>query len=318
MKFTIQLILILSLFGSCKKDTDRNPDPVSNSENYSSINDFFIRNNPAMQTYTVLGTAGGTIITPKGTSINIPPNAFVDPSNNVTETGTITIRFKDFYKKSDMLLANVPTTMANGFPLRSGGEFFIKAQNANGDVLDLAPGVGIEINQPFPGPFPLPLDTTMQAFVGARDSLNGMTWEQTFSNQVSTLAGTYVYSMYQFSSPLDSGSWCNSDDPTFFSGFPLTTLHISTDSIDQYQTQVFLLFSGINSMIHVYEDYLSNSFIYTYAPVGFNCTIVAIGERNGDLYSAFEPVTISNGTFANVTLSKTTTEEFKARLDSLN
>ena len=318
MKFSIQIILILSLFGSCKKDTDHTSDPVSNSENYSSINDFFIRNNPAMQTYTVSGTAGGTITTPKGTSINIPPNAFVDQSNNVIETGTITIRFKDFYKKSDMLLANVPTTMSNGFPLKSGGEFYIKAVNANAVVLDLAPGKALEVNQPFPGPFPLPLDSTMEAFVGARDSLNGITWEQTFSNDVSTLAGTYVYTLYQFSSPLDSGSWCNSDDPTFFTGFPLTTMHITSDSIDQYQTQVFLLFSGINSMIHVYQDYSGTDFIYSYAPLGFSCTIVAIGERNGDLYSAFEPVTISSNMLANISLSKTTTDEFKARLDSLN
>jgi len=102
---------------------------------------------------------------------------------------------------------------------------------------------------------------------------------------------------------------------------PQTTLSLRpTDNADSFHTDVFLVFKTINSMVHVYRGYnlTFQEFPYNYAPVGLACTVVAIGIKNGVLYSSFTPITISNNQIVNFTLSSTTTDAFIAQLKSLN
>lgn len=71
-------------------------------------------------------------------------------------------------------------------------------------------------------------------------------------------------------------------------------------------------------MIHIYRNYNSpQNFPYYYAPVGLQCTVVAIGIKNGVLYSSFTPTTISNNLTVNFSLNSTTTTDFVAALKLL-
>ena len=45
-------------------------------------------------------------------------------------------------------------------------------------------------------------------------------------------------------------------------------------------------------MVHVYSN--GSNFPYAFAPIGLQCTLVAIGEKDGSLYSCFKPITITN------------------------
>jgi len=319
-------IIAAAIIISCKKNETTNFG-ASPSTNYTSVQDFLSKNAPAMQTYTLNATTGGSFTSPQGTKVTIPANAFVSQAG-MPVIGIVTIQFKDLYKKSDMLLADMPTMMNNGAPLKSGGEFFIKVLS-NNTVVDLATGKKITVSQPTA--LTGGADSAQQAFVG-RDTMvcNGVNpagggncgiaafWVPTHIDTVTEFAQNYVFNLYQFKSPVDSGTWSNSDNPSFFSAYTQTPLTIvPQDNINDYGTNVFLVFKNFASMVHVYNT-VSNSFPYNYAPQGLQCTVVALGIKGGKIYSAFVPITISANQVVHFTLSETTTSAFTAQLQTYN
>jgi hypothetical protein len=315
------LILSLAIIQSCNKEDPSNTNNApcdsnsSTSDSYSSTSDFFVKNQLPIQSYTIDGSAGGSFTTAQGTIVTVPPNAFKTLSGAMI-SGNVTIKFKDLYKKSDMLLDNMPTSSIWGIPLKSGGEFFIKAMKDN-SVAILANGKRILVQQPVA--LTGGLDTAMleEPFVMRQDSIGGIGWIPSPIDSIYYAAGAYIFSLYEFNPQSDSGSWCNSDNPSFFFSYPQTTLTLHpTNAINEYGTTVFLLFNNISSMVSVYSDNVN--FNYYFAPEGLQCTLVAVGVKNGNLYSAFVPITITSNLTVNFTLTQTTTTDFKATLNSLN
>lgn len=322
--FTLFGLVCVLLFG-CTKD------PIvygSASDNYTGFYDFISKNEVKIQTYIINATAGGTFATPQGTTVIIPPNAFVMQSGTPV-SGNVTIEFKDIYKKSDMLLSNILPVTTSGQLLKSGGEFFIKALS-NGTPVYIEPGKMIDIKQPINltgGP-----DTAMEAFMGQFENFSIPTgWflapmdsmvgpgpmAYTSMDTVAQQANYYVFSLYQFSAPATSGSWCNSDNPVFFQNYSTDSINIiANDDPVVYGTEVYLIFTGINAMVHLYKTGLT--YPYYTAPLGLQCTVVAVGFKDGDLYSAFVPIMIASDQTVNFTLSKTTTSAFISQLNSLN
>jgi len=313
------LIVITIIHSSCAKEQINNTVPDSTAVNkdtvYTSIADFYSKNGVVSKNYTVNADSGGSFTTSKGTIVTIPANAFTDKNGNVVH-GNVNIEFKDIYSKSDMLLSDKPTISSWGSPLKSGGEFFIKATSGNVAVNINANKVIAVIQPPV-----APLDSLMRPFTG---NVNGgvLSWTDSTFNTITDTAtnlSNYLFSLYQFNYPVDSGTWCNSDNSTYFSAYPQTTLTLhANDVVDSFNTQVFLLFSNINSMVHVYENYnATQDFPYNYAPLGLSCTAVAIGVKNGHLYSSFTPITIGNNQAYVFTLSLTTSTAFLAKLKTL-
>jgi hypothetical protein len=319
-KFTIGAILFtISTFTACIKD--KNP-IVSTTDRYSSLSSFYGTNGVPMQHFTVNGQTGGSFTTPQGTMVSIPPNCFVDNSNNPV-TGNVIIEFKDIYTKSDMLMSNMPPTTYFGAPLKSGGEFYIKAI-ANGSAINLNGHVPIKITQPLNG---WASDKMMQAFKFAlNDSVIGpgpfdtvACWQPSAYDTVTTNISNYIFSLYNFSSPVDSGSWCNSDNSQYFSTYTQTKFTIQTtdDSLNQLNTNVFLAFNGLNSLVHVYM--YNSSFPYSFAPLGLQCTVIAIETRaNGQFRAAFTPTTITANGTVNFNCTPITTAAFKTKMATYN
>jgi hypothetical protein len=308
----ILLLMIFTIFLSCKKD--ESPDPVPTPDNYSSISQFHSVNGVPLQTFTIDGTTGGEFSTPLETKVKVPSNAFLNKEGNPV-TGTVTIEFKDIYKRSDMLLSDRSTNSINGIPIKSGGMFFIKATQNNAAV-SLAAGKKITIEQPLKE---WPLDTAMKAMIMAQNpEIAG--WVVTPDDTVNYSLTSYIFSLYQFNAPVDSGSWCNSDNPTYFSGYTLTRLTVHPlDNYGDYNTEMFLVFKNVNSMVHVYYNPYNTppAFLYPFAPLGLECTAVAIGVKDGKLYSSFTPFTITPDLTVDFSLTETTTDAFKAQLNSL-
>lgn len=309
------IIAAITIIAGCQKDATTTPSSGSGSpggggspDNYSSTGSFFAKNGVPVQTFTVTNSAGGTFTTPQGTVVTIPANTFLN-KNFQQVSGQVTISFKDIYKKSDMLLSNMPTNMFNQAPLKSGGEFFIKATAAGSAVL-LANTITIK------QPLNAPLDSAMGPFVKPNDTVGWIRNDSAGYCQP-TLAG-YVFDLYQFNSPVDSGSWCNSDNPTYFSAYPQTVLTLQeSDDPKTYDTYVFLVFKNLNSMVHVYNGN-GFTFPYNYAPVGLQCTVVAVGVKGGAVYSSFTPITIGTNQTVTFSMTKSTTAEFKSALAVLN
>ncbi len=294
---------------SCTKERSS----VRDSDNYSSLDDFYQKNAPLLSNFQITGSEGGTFTTLHGTRIDIAANSFIDPSGKAI-TGRVDIAFLDLYEKSEMLFSGI-STASNAWPLKSGGEFFIKA-SVDGKSVQIFPGKSIEISQPAND-----IDTLMSPFIGIIDSVNMVNWIPTDSSGLVPAQDlkSYIFSLYTFSSPLENGTWSNSDNALYFSNFNTTTLAIvADDDPDAFDTDVFLIFHDVNSMIHVYKNWNDNQFPYAYAPIGFDCSIVAIGVKDGKLYSSFTPLTIKENQTVHFNLAKTNTEAFKQQLVLLN
>jgi hypothetical protein len=310
-------ILMALLFIACNKD--RLEMQVNTTQptgdNYSSMYDFYQKNEVPMQTFQFNSVTGGSNTFLKGTVVTVPPNAFKTLTGD-TISGIVTLEIKEIYKKSDMLLSDIGTTKyAYHTWLKSGGMFFIKAL-INNVAVKLATGSVITINQPFSA-VPAPADSQMQAFIGVKDSSNRIGWYAADTVKLNAL--NYVFSLYQFTTPEDSGTWCNSDDRYFFYTFTSTTLTATpADNVDTFQTDVFLVFKTVNCMVHVY--YNGSNFPYSYAPENLPFTVVAVGVKGGKLYSYFSPlpVSLTGSQTINFTLSQTTTADFKNQLQALN
>lgn len=301
------LFFVATVLGiSCRKKFE---------ENYSTTNDFFAKNGVAMQSYVINGSSGGSFTTPQGTIVTIPSNAFKTQSGNPV-TSDVTIMFKDIYKKSDMLLSNKGTNTIWGTPLKSGGEFFIKCQLDN-STLVLNQGKHIDVQQPVSLTNGLDTVNKLQPFIQL-DSMDFVGWVPS-NDSLSNVVGYYIFSLYEFDTPVDSGSWCNSDNASFFNMYPSTklTLHQLDNPTTEYGTQVFLVFKNIPSMVHVYATG-NNNFLYSYAPQGLECTLVAFGVKDNRLYSSFIPIKITTNLTVDFSLNQTTTDEFISSLRTLD
>ena len=72
------------------------------------------------------------VICQEGTKLIVEANSFVDASNNLVE-GNVDITVTEYYKLSDMLLANL-STQSNGNLLETGGMLFIEAKKGKDDL----------------------------------------------------------------------------------------------------------------------------------------------------------------------------------------
>lgn len=308
---------------SCMKDKLYNAGGGT-SDHYASMQDFYAQNEVKPQFFTINAITGGNFTTSQGTTVTIPPYAFLTNTGDTVFTD-VTIEFKDIYKKSDMLLSDKHTAdNFFGAPIKSGGEFYIRASMNNQMLFMNVNGINaLIVKQPAPL---AEIDLAMNAFIGGGaiggpfqgpfawgiDSVPGAVTVDT-----STLPG-YVFSLYQFS-PIqsDSGTWCNSDNSIYFSAYPQSSMVMHQTNVENYNADVYLVFKTIKCMVHVYKDG-SGDFPYLYAPQGLECTVVTIGEKDGKIYSSLTSITISNNLTVNFTLSETTTADFKAALLALD
>jgi hypothetical protein len=350
-KFVLPILLwifsIALFICSCRKDLS-----VENAGSAASLRDFLNSKAVPLQTFTVNCTTGGSFTTSQGTVVNISANDFKLPSGRFA-TGNVTIQFRDLYKKSDMLFADVSTDLG-GKPLKSAGEFFICAKQGD-SALQIANR--IDVQQPANGQ---PIDTMMQAFVahtnlpdtGNADPVQWIANDTTPNNNVVDTANAdtatagnnnivnqpppcqefytasnYVFSLYNFSEPAASGTWCNSDAQYYFYSYPNTSLTLQCTSVlsnyayGAVPIDVFLVFKDVNCMVHVYpDDYrYSNTFTYDYAPQGLQATVVAVYEDlNGQLNASFTPITIGDNQTVNFALSPISQDDFAAQVRALD
>lgn len=312
--FTAVAIAATAFLSSCQKELKENPSAAAKT---LTLKEFYERNTVPLQTFSFDAAGGGSFTATSGTVVTIPASAFVDENGNAV-TGNVKIELREIYKKSDMLLSNMPTTSYQ-WPLKSGGEFFIRATNANGALL-LRQGKNIKIQQPtgITGG----ADAGMKAFIvnANADTAINNNWTPTTDTTtnpqavVFTDANNYIFSLYQFSTPAANGTWCNSDNSDYFKQYTLTDLAINCNDAGFTQVDVYLVFKTVNCMVHVYES-MPKTYAYNYAPLGLQCTIVAI--KGNTLYSSFTPITIKNNQSVGFSLSATTTEEFKTALGNL-
>lgn len=114
-------------------------------ETFKGFSNFYKQFEKPAQTFT-LNTTKDTIITcAEGTKITIKPNLFITESGKEV-TGNVQLKVKEFYKTSDILLANL-STASNGKLLETGGMLHIEAYSGS-EKCQLKHGKNIELSFP--------------------------------------------------------------------------------------------------------------------------------------------------------------------------
>lgn len=318
MKNAIKMLAIVMIIivSACKKEKITGGQMSLTS--YSNLSEFYNTHEVKKQTFNISVLTGGTFTSSNGTIVTIPANAFVT-SSGILVTGNVTIEFKDIYKKSDMLLSNIPSMLTDGRPLKSAGEFFIRVLSNNSPV-SLANGKKITIAQPAANSGG-ELDSAMIPFVQPLDSNFGGGWTPTIEDSLTWLTTSYVYSLYNYSGTASNGTWCNSDNSSYFSAYSQATLNlVATNQSEYSQIEVYLIFKNINSCVHVYPGWNGSSinYIYQFAPIGLECTAVAVSVKDGKLHAVFTPIVISANQTISFSLSEMNENTFLNQLNALN
>ncbi|WP_299337834.1 energy transducer TonB [uncultured Psychroserpens sp.] len=89
-----------------------------------------------------------TITCKEGTVLNISKGSFINPNTGKTVTGVIDLNVTEYYKLSDILMANL-STVSNGKQLETGGMIYIEASQGT-TTLELKDNRSLEILFPTP------------------------------------------------------------------------------------------------------------------------------------------------------------------------
>lgn len=279
------------------------------------------------------------VITGKeGTKITIPKNSLMK-TNGKYAVGKIKIELKEFYKKSDMVLANLHT-MSDKQMLESGGMVFISATN-NGEELQLKKNSKMTIEFASKNN-----KSDMQVFYGhpkgkeidwstnSKDE-NVEIQSESYMMFVTTNSITFDTISSRFSEKrnfkrdsanakkistldktvLESGKlgWINCD--RFYKEGNKTQLIVNTDL--KYKPEIRLIFKDINAVMSGYLD-KDKKFVFGDIPIGRKATLVAFSIVEDETYLAIKDIVIDkNGPIA-MELQKTTLEDLKVQLRQLD
>lgn len=122
---------------------DNSNEPVKSSSGLAELFSYF---DQPLQAYTINPLKDTVIIGEQGTIISILRNSFQYKDSQEPVTEEISIILKEYYKISDMLLANL-STMSNGEILETGGMIYLEV-TANNEELELRPNASLELKFP--------------------------------------------------------------------------------------------------------------------------------------------------------------------------
>ncbi len=296
------LILIIgtALFTiSCKKHKD---DVVPASNTSDPIAAMYTSQQNSKQRFTVNPIRDTVLTGINGTKLYIGGNTLCTSSGQPV-TGDVTIELKELTHFSDMVLNNAPT-VSNGKLLKSGGSFYVAA-NQNGTPLTLAAHANyfIEVAAPYG------TSDSMKVFTG-KDSSGVIAWTPVETDTVNTnieipdttankspydSAAYFTYyntswairnDAYTYMVKCTSFGWINADyfiEMNYSDLCEQTVICDPSLNLDIAQTSVYYLLPATNSCASLYAT--SVGFIFKGGiPNKESIKIVALANKDGKCY----------------------------------
>lgn len=309
--------------------------PVSQS----SLNALFDSLRPASQNLAVTAGSLHTVFGINGTKLTFYPNSFKDKNGNIITKGVINLQLTEVYTVNDMITNRAATT-SNGQLLTSGGEVCIKATMNGEEVFANKYSIGFKQAGPVQKP--------MSLFYGNTNTPDSVvTWLAPATPQVGVyVSGTITYAdtsilyiltssgydtvikqgpvlnYYQFDSCANF-NWINCD--YFYSSSAQLTdimVYVPDSSYNQSNTEVFIIFPGINAAAHTDQYSAPSHFFHLsrgyYVPVGMPIDIVVVSNKNGAWYYYQQTgITTISGLFIFANMSQSSLSDIITRLQSL-
>jgi hypothetical protein len=297
-------IAILSL-QSCNKDEYEvisKGETIPTASKLRNLFDQQLANITTVKTFDASGTLNYT--SPNGVKLTIYGSCL--RKNGSPVTGKVQVVYAEIFDRGSMLITNKPTMGKSGstfLPLLSGGEFYIQALQ-EGVELTSTCAVSLEVPTSLTGG----TDTTMTSFDGNIDSNGELTWEQSTSFDFIVSPQSVIPTYNAF---FQDFGWFNCDRFSATTG-PKTT--ITTLVPSGYNT--------VNTAVYLTTKSIPNSLGKSYGqfPVGMDCNIIFITEKDGKFRYAIKPQILTANHEVTFSLSETslaTASELTAIINAL-
>ncbi len=291
---------LIFLLSSCKKDDIT----LNNGNNEYTLKQLFTYLKSTPQTFMVTAGTNQTITGAKGTLLIFNPQSFKDAAGNIITSGLVTIELTEMYTPGAMIANRVNTSTASKQRLKSGGSVNIKA--TMGGVEVFANDYDLAFKQDAQREEPMAL---FRGFQVTDSTGTNIQWYDDITDTVprTTKVDTNQNFYYLFDS-CTTFNWINCD--YFYSApSPKTevTVVMPDNSYDLSNTQVYVVFPGINSVTCLYSyDAATHAFKFGassyYIPVGSQIHVIVIGAKGNNYYLAQQQnITVVNNQTVNLT-----------------
>lgn len=290
--FLLFFVLLMSVT-ACKKEE---------VNIYNSLKDFFNKQLTS-ETFVVDASTDVYIEGKEGTQLFIPETAFDD------SIGEVTINFGEFFRKSDLILNNIPTNTTDGRWLESGGTFFFYASNSAGNRVPLSQ----EIQLTFPVLNTVSNPNGMSVWRGDGErplEFNGWRGVGDFGSVGTNSSGTE--GELEFILQSRAFSWINCDY-VFDNEADQVKVEATVVNSDAGLTDViaFIAFKNINAVLGLSVE--NRTFKSFDIPVGEEAYLVILGHKDG-LFLKVEPFTVAANQHFELELDRVSEDELRAEL----
>ncbi len=289
--FTLLLITITA----CKKE---------DVQTYDSLDDFF-ENQLKAELFVEDATGNYVSIEGKqGTKLLIPTDAFEE------EQDQISIRFAEFFRKSDLILNNIPTNSIDNQMLESGGSFYFEIRDSEGELIYLQENIDLAF--PVQNTIVNPFAMAVWRGIFDRPRNSGM-WGQVSADRSNVTTGTnQATGELDFIMNTPGFSWINCDY-VFESPAPRVTVEATVLNPENLLKEIrsFIVFKNINAVLGLTPE--NRTFKSFEIPVGAEAYIVMVGHGDG-LYLKIEPFTIAANQRFELELERVSEKELKEEL----
>ncbi len=280
--FLFNLIISVSIFSSCQKDTDifiptttvgvdtNWVSTITDQSPISQLNVLLKRNNSVD---SIDASAGATIVTAEGVTVIVQPQSLL-LTNGQTATGKIYAETMLINKRGDMVNMDKPTT-SNGRLLISGGEVFVRLRKDNED-LHLAPGKRVYVKFSDPSPSSL-----MKIFYGDESNPQKFNWLAD-SSTASSIGITSQPMGYEFA--INNLRWINCDYFADTSSARVSVVASLPSDYTNANTKVYLVFKDFRAVMGMYGDVNSKKFASLKVLSGKSAAIVSITKKGNNSY----------------------------------
>lgn len=264
----------------------------------------------------------------QGTIIHFPKGCLENERGEVI-TGEIEVELKEFYKRSDMIKANL-MTMSNDRILETGGMIYLTA-SFSGEELRLREGFDIRIDFANNGDM-----DRMQTFAGAEkdgqinwipqisrsqrivevDNYEAVRFERVYIGdgyfRTDTFTDRSMRSKIERQLLSSKLGWINCD--RFLKLKNRTNLIVRTNL--KKNTYVRLIFKSINSIMP--GSFRKNGVVFSQIPKGSRATLIAMSEQGEESFYISKEIIVGQNKIENLELTKTSMEDIALDLNKFN
>lgn len=292
MKFLSQFlsIFLISIFLllSCDKEVP----PPQFTVSFSTLDEYF-ENNRAPEVFTVSSDQDISITGSQGTVLNI--SQFSIPAG----LGDLTISFKEYLSRKDIILANLTTEATGDRLLESGGSFFLDIRDENGNE---TPPLLSTLT------FPVPVTNSNPSGMGVWTVDDGLSedfseWVESPDSLefgISYDLGIEAYTMFT-----PSFNWLNCDIVSNLTT-PISKIRVSfpNNNVDWTNSALYVVGQNENTVSLFYQPVQTYFESIDYS-IGDEVSIVVINLTDDGLFYTIEPITVTQDMHIDLNLTQT-------------